>query len=253
MPATLQHSSESLAHLRALTAPLPDYRTMPFGVDALDRRLSGGGLRAGALHEIAARTCSLCDDAAATLFLAGIAAREARHIGGPVLWVSCRSDLYAPGVAQAGLVSADVIHAQPRDDAALLAVVEDAVRDGTPSAVVAEVGKVSTVATRRLQLAAADADLPVLLLRRHRRRDQDPFGEPSAAWTRWRIASAPSQRLEVQGVGRARWMLEMVRQRGGEPFSLIVEGSDGTGRLAVPAAPGHRTAEAAGTVCIAAA
>ena len=49
-----------------------------------------------------------------------------------MLWVSCRNDLYAPGLEQAGLSSADLIHAQPRDDAALLAVVEDAVRDGTP-------------------------------------------------------------------------------------------------------------------------
>ncbi|RSV14916.1 protein ImuA [Sphingomonas sp. ABOLF] len=226
---------------------------MPFELAALDSRLAGGGLRAGALHEVAAQTCSLCDDAAATLFLAGIAAREARHAGGPVLWVSCRSDLYAPGLAQGGLPSAEVIHAQPRDDNALLAVVEDAVRDGTPSAVVAEAGRISMVASRRLQLVAADADLPVLLLRRHRRRDRDPLGEPSAAWTRWRIASAPSGRLDVAGVGRARWSVEMARQRGGEPFSLIVEGSDETGRLAVPAALGRGTAETAGTARVAAA
>lgn len=59
-----------------------------------------------------------------------------------------------------------MIYAQPRDDAALLAVVEDAVRDGTPAAIVAEASKVSMVVTRRLQLVAADADMPVLLLRR---------------------------------------------------------------------------------------
>ena len=253
MPAVLQSLPDNIARLRAIAIPLPDFRTMPFELEALDSRLAGHGLRAGALHEFAARTCSLVDDAAATLFLAGIAAREARHIGGPVLWVSCRSDLYAPGLAQAGLSSADVIHAQPRDDDSLLAVVEDAVRDGTPSAVVAEVGKISMVASRRLQLVAADADLPVLLLRRHRRRDQDPLAEPSAAWTRWRIASEPSARLGVAGVGRARWAVEMKRQRGGEPFALIVEGSDETGRLAVPAALGRRAAEAAGTASNAAA
>ncbi|WP_425437361.1 ImuA family protein, partial [Novosphingobium guangzhouense] len=139
---------------------------MPLCLEAIDARLSFGGLRAGALHEAAALTCSLVDDAAATLFLAGIAAREAHSATAPVLWVSCRNDLYAPGLEQAGLASADVIHAQPHDDAALLAVVEDALRDGTPAAVVAEASKVSMVATRRLQLAAAEADIPVLLLRR---------------------------------------------------------------------------------------
>lgn len=237
----------SLQTLRLLANVPRDHRLMPFGIDELDARL-GGGLRAGALHEITAQTCSLVDDAAATLFLAGIAAREVHNLGGPVLWVSIRRDLYAPGLAQAGLAPADVIYANARDDAALLAVVEDAVRDGTPTAVVGEVSKLSMVATRRLQLVAADADLPVLLLRRRRRREDDPLGEPSAAWTRWRVASAPSERLSVAGVGRARWSVELARQRGGEGFSLIVEGCDATGCLAVPAALGHRAAETAGAL-----
>jgi protein ImuA len=188
----------------------------------------------------------MVDEAATALFLAGVAAHEARQLGGPVLWACTRQDLYAPGLAQAGLTATDVIYAQARNDPALLAVIEDAVRDGTPTAVVGEVGKISMVATRRLQLVAADADIPVLLLRRRRQRDQDPLSEPSAAWTRWRIASAPSERLGVAGVGRGRWSVELARQRGGEGFSLIVEGCDETGCLAVPAALGHRAAETAG-------
>lgn len=237
---------QSIAHLRSIAMPVAEFRVMPFGIGSLDSRLNGSGLRAGALHEVASRTCALVDDAAATLFLAGIAAREAQSANGPVLWASCRNDLYAPGLAQAGLASASVIYAQPKDDAALLAVVEDAIRDGTPAAVVAEASRISMVATRRLQLVAAEADIPVLLLRRWRGREHDPLGEPSAAWTRWRVASAPSERLEVAGVGRARWSVELARQRTGGAFSLIVEGCDETGCLAAPAALGHRAAETAG-------
>jgi protein ImuA len=229
----LQHS---LAHLRTIAVPVADYRVLPFEIQGIDSRLSGGGLRTGALHEAAAHSCSLVDDAATTLFLAGIAARESARTGGPVLWASCRNDLYAPGLEQAGLLSANVIYAQPLDDAALLAVIEDAVRDGTPSAVVAEARQV-----------------PVLLLRRRRGREQDPLGEPSAAWTRWRIASAPSERLSVAGAGRPRWSIELARQRSGTSFSMIVEGCDETGCLAVPAALGHRTAETAGPARYAAA
>jgi protein ImuA len=144
-----------------------------------------------------------------------------------------------------------VIHAQPRDDQELLAVVEDAVRDGTPSAVVAEASKVSMVATRRLQLVAADAAAAPVC--RRRSRDADPLADPSAGWTRWRIGVAPSERLPMAGVGRARWSVELARQRGGEGFSLILEACDETGRLAVPAAPGRRTAEAARTARSAAA
>jgi hypothetical protein len=253
MSAALDSFAPSIAHLRTIATPVTDYRVLPFGVEDLDGRLGAGGLRAGALHEATARTGALVDDAATTLFLAGIAAREAAIAGGPVLWASCRPNVYAPGLAQAGLASASVIYAHPPDDASLLAVIEDAVRDGTPSAIVAEASKVSMVATRRLQLVAAEADMPVLLMRRRRGRDQDPFAEPSAAWTRWRIGSAPSARLEVAGVGRARWTVELARQRGGEGFSLIVEGSDETGRLAVPAELSHRAAETVGTARYAAA
>jgi protein ImuA len=237
----------SIAHLRSIAMPVVEHRIMPFGLAALDDRLAGGGLRAGALHEVAARSASLVDDAAATLFLAGLAAREAKNTGGPVLWASCRNDLYAPGLEQAGLCSPNVIHAQPCDDDALLAVVEDAVRDGTPSAIVAEASRVSMIATRRLQLVAGDADVPVLLLRRWRGRERDPLNEPSAAWTRWRIASASSERLSVAGVGRARWLVEVARQRGGDAFSMMLEGCDETGCLAVPAELGHRSAETVGT------
>ena len=253
MPTVPAPRAVTLDHLKAIaSAVLTDYRVMPFGVAEIDGRL-GGGLRAGALHEVAPDSAALADDAVATLFVAGIAAREAAQLGTPVLWASCRTDLYAPGLAQAGLSVANVIYAQPRDDAALLAVIEDAIRDGTPSAVVGEVGKLSMVAARRLQLAAAEADLPVLLLRRRRARDQDPLAEPSAAWTRWRVGAAPSARLAVAGVGRPRWTVELARQRAGGSFSLIVEGCDETGRLAVPAALGHRAAETAGTARAAAA
>lgn len=253
MSAALDSFAPSIAHLRTIATPVTEYRVLPFGVDEIDSRLGAGGLRAGALHEATAQSAALVDDAATTLFLAGIAAREAANTGGPVLWASCRADLYAPALEQAGLASANVIYAQSQDDAALLAVIEDAVRDGTPSAIIAEASKVAMVATRRLQLVAAEADMPVLLLRRRRGRDQDPFSEPSAAWTRWRIGSAPSARLDVAGVGRARWSVELARQRGGASFSLIVEGSDETGRLAVPAELGHRAAETVGTARFAAA
>lgn len=248
MPVANAKIQPILEELRSLAAPAPAYRSLPFGLEALDKRLAGEGLRAGALHEIAASSCSLVDDAAATLFIAGIAAREASATGAPVLWASCRNDLYAPGVAQAGLSAAHVIHVQPRDEQALLAVVEDAVRDGTPCTVIAEARRMSMVASRRLQLVAAEADLPVLILRHRRSRDRDPLEEPSTAWTRWRIASAPSERLAIPGIGRSRWLVELARQRGGKPFSLILEGCDETGRLAVPAELGHRAAETVGTV-----
>ena len=122
----------------------------------------------------------------------------------------------------------------------MLAVMEDGLRHGGLAAVVGEVKRADMVATRRLQLAAMSGGTPALLARRWRKAGVEPLSDLSAAMTRWRIACAPSERLPAPGVGRARWTVELARQRGGPPFTLELEACDDTGRLALPAAPRHR-------------
>ncbi len=209
---------------------------LPFGIDAVDDRLAGAGLAGAALHEIAGAKIGLADDAAATLFLAGIAAR----LQGNVLWAMSRRDLFAPGLAQAGLTPDRLIYAECRRDKEVLAVMEEGLRHGGLAAVVGEIGRVTMASTRRLQLAAEEGGTMALMLKRWRKTGEDTLATPSAAFTRWHIACAPSANLPVAGVGRSRWRIELARQRGGEPFNLIVEASDATGRLAVPAEPFHR-------------
>lgn len=243
-------SPESLAALRAsvggIVVSAGDHGVLPFGLEIVDGKLVGGGLSMGSLHEVTGSSTSLADDAAATLFLAGIAARSAREADAPAFWATTRFDLYAPGLEQVGLAPANIIFAEARDDDQLLAVVEDAVRAGSAAAVVGEVRRVSMTATRRLQLAAGDAGVPVLLFRRWRKAGVEPFAELSAAATRWRIGCAPSGPLRVAGVGRSRWSVELMRQRGGGTFSLVLEGCDEKGRLAVPAPTRHRAVAAHG-------
>jgi protein ImuA len=213
---------------------------LPFGIDEVDQRLAGGGLAAAALHEVTAATNSLNDDAAAALFSAGIAARS----GGSVLWVLTRRDLFAPALALAGLPPNRVIYAECRRDEEALAVMEEGLRHGSLAAVVGEIGRMTMTATRRLQLAAENSGTTALMLRRWRRSGEDPLASPSAAVTRWRIGCAPSLQLPVRGVGRPRWNVELARQRGGPPHTWILEGVDEAGRLALPAEPSHRSAEA---------
>ncbi len=215
-----------------------------FGFDAIDSRLAGRGMDGTALHEFAAATASLGDDAAVTLFIAGVAARFAVAADARIIWAVSRFDLYAPGLEQAGLPPSRIVFAQGRDDKEVLALVEDALRHGTVAAVVAEVNRADMIATRRLQLAAEAGGTPALLLRRWRRRGVCPLGEMSAATTRWRIGCAPSVPLPFSGVGRARWTVDLVRQRNGDPFSLMIEACDDTGRLAVPAGAADRAAPA---------
>lgn len=222
-----------------------------FSLPELDARLADGGLNGAALHEIAAATASLGDDAAATLFAAGIAARFGKP-GYNILWALTRFDLYAPGLEQAGLKPAQLLYAQGRTDKEVLALAEDGLRDGALACVVAEVRAADQISTRRLQLAAADGGTPVLLYRRHRKPGRCPLAEPSAAMTRWRIGCAASAPLPWPGVGRGCWSVELVRQRGGNPFSLLLEACDDQGRLALPAAAADRAAAPGGAASLAA-
>ena len=233
-----------MASLRAELTCAPSGRgpALAFGLAQIDDRLADHGLDGAGLHEVAAHTASLNDDAAATLFAAGIAARFAHKPGVSVLWALSKFDLYAPGIEQVGLGPDRVLYAQGTRDSEVLAMAEDGLRNGTLACVIAEVKAADMTATRRLQLAASDGKTPILLYRRHRSRERCPLSGLSAAMTRWRIGCVESSPLQYAGLGRSRWSVELVRQRAGNPFTLELEACDAQGRLALPAAPADRPA-----------
>jgi len=212
--------------------------TLPFTVNAIDRHLPGGGLALGSLHEVVEAGPAAEFAGAATLFTAGIAAR----LKGPVVWCLTRRDLFAPGLAAAGLHPDRVIYVEAVRDREVLPLVEEALREKGLAAVVGEVTRLSLVASRRLQLAAEASGVPALMLRRWWTvAEKNLTTLPTAALTRWRIASAPSAVLSIPGVSRQRWRVDLVRCRGAEARSWIVEGCDAKGCLAVPADVAHRS------------
>ena len=220
---------------------------MPFGLGPVDRRLAEGGLAVGALHEAAPASSALGDEAAATLFLAAAAARLSREQGeGTVLWALSRRDLFAPGLALAGLSPERLIYAECRRDEEVLAVMEEGLRHGGLAAVVGEAGVLGMAAGRRLQLAAEERGTTALVLRRWRRPGVDPLALPTAAVTRWRIGCVPSALQSVPTVGRARWQVTLVRQRGGEAHQWILEAPDAEARLALPTGAADRQDPAVG-------
>ncbi|MGZ8350093.1 MAG: ImuA family protein [Allosphingosinicella sp.] len=212
---------------------------LPFGVDALDKALLEGGLALGALHEVAGGGAGAVDGAAAALFAAGIGARSP----GLVLWCVTRPDLFAPAVDQAGLHPDRIIYAEAGDEKTVLACFEEGLRHGGLGAVVGEVARLSMTASRRLQLAAENSGTIGIAVRRWRRQTEAAdFGQPTAAVTRWRISVLPSTPLPVPGIGRARWLVELIRCRAGECAEFVVEACDEEGRLALPADLADRSA-----------
>jgi protein ImuA len=220
-------------------------RSLPLGIEAIDRVLPTGGIRLDALHEAASAGPDTEHAAAATLFVAGILAR----LDGPILWVLRQADLFAPGLAGAGLHSDRVVFAEAGKE--VLPVMEEGFRHSGLAAVVAEhTGRLSLVASRRLQLAAEQAGILAILIRRSPSFDDPVLNEPTAAVTRWRIAALPSPPAlphapDTPGLGRARWQVDLTRCRGGEPGSWIVEACDATGRLGLVPDTANRSTKAA--------
>jgi hypothetical protein len=90
----------------------------------IDQHLPEGELALGALHEVAGGGNGAIDGAASALFTAGIAARSR----GQVLWCVTRQDLFAPAVAQAGLLPDRVIYLEAGDEPSVLACFEEGLR-----------------------------------------------------------------------------------------------------------------------------
>jgi protein ImuA len=220
-----------LAAMRAKIAVLEaggrsDSGVMPFGASAVDSCLPGGGLPLGRWHEIVGAGMEAETSAAPAAFAALMAAPLARR--GEAVWVLRRDDLSAHGLVGLGFPADRLIQVCARDEAEALTVMEDALATVGVAAVFGEVEAVDLTAGRRLQLACEKLGSTGFVI--HRR----PYGgqarrdaSGSAAATRWRAASAPSEPLAGEfGLGAPRFQVELERCRGGRTGAWLFEAGD---------------------------
>lgn len=217
-----------LSALRAKIAALEaggraDSASLPFGDPRIDGLFLGGGLPLGQWHEVGGEGMEVETAAAPAAFTALLAAPLAAR--GEVVWVLRRDDLWAPGLAGLGFPAERLIQVCAHDEAEALAVMEDALATVGVAAVVGEVDAVDLTAGRRLQLACEKQGATGFLVRRR------PYGGPakretagSAAATRWRVASAPSQPPAGEfGLGAPRFAVTLERCRGGRTGGFLFE------------------------------
>jgi protein ImuA len=218
---------------------------LPLGLPGIDRALPGGGLARGRLHEL----CGAPDRGAALGFATALLGRLMAD-GGHVVWIGPRDELFAPGLAELGLVPERLITVRAHARAARLWALEEALRSPGLAAALAEVDQLTLTHGRRLQLAAEAEGVTALLL-------QPPGAgaRPSAATTRWRIEAAPTgpvpgetpPRSAGRAFGPPHWRVSLLRCRGGRTGSWQVawrkEGwHEVADPLALAAGPGDRSA-----------
>lgn len=145
-------------------------------------------------------------------------------------------DLFAPALASVGLHPDRVIYVETQRDAEIFPAMEEGLRHGGLAGVVGEAARLSLTTSRRLQLAAEGSGVPALVVRRWRSdAERSSASEPNGAFKRWRVSAAPSEPAPAPGLLRACWHVELLRCRGAEPRSWIVESCDAEGRLHLPA------------------
>jgi protein ImuA len=202
----------------------------------LDALLPGGGLGLGGLHQVVPGRLEW-DDGPAAGFIAGLLGRALAASAKPALWVARRGDLHLPGLADFGIAPERLLLAKAGSETALFWALEEALASGALAGVVGESEALDRVAGRRLQLAAEAAACPCFLLQRRSvaARRAEP---PSPALTRWRVTAAPSDSFRPPDEsGRARWRVNLERNRGGGRFAedVLLEWSDAPGGFSVVA------------------
>ena len=125
---------------------------------------------------------------------------------------------YAPGLRFFGFDPARIVFVRCINARECLWAMEEGLRLGGIAAVIgARVKAMDLTASRRLQLAAEQANTPVFLLRNY-----NDFAS-SAAVTRWRIAPVPSARDRFGFYKNARFRVALEYARGGKTGEWIMD------------------------------
>lgn len=204
---------------------MPSHFTL--GVDRIDAALRGNaginGLPRAALHELHAADKSDRTSAAAMALLFAQRCRTLEPDTRPILWISESGEarrqgrLYPPGLAELGVDPSTLIHVDAPDSIAVLRAAADGVRSPAIGAVIVELsGKkprgLDLTATRRLSLSSQKSGVLSLLLRSGSDAD-NPL--PTAAFSRWQVAAAPSIALAGNAPGHCTFDITLLRHRSG--------------------------------------
>lgn len=144
---------------------------------------------------------------------------------------------YAPGLKFFGLDPARIVFVRCANVRECLWAMEEGVRLGGIGAVIGARAKVMDLtSSRRLQLAAEQANIPVFLLRTYNDTAQ------SAAVTRWHVAAAPSARDEFGFTKNACFRVALDYARGGKTGEWVLEWNSDAHSLRLSSALGDRAA-----------
>ncbi|MEJ1238252.1 Error-prone repair protein ImuA [Chryseolinea sp. T2] len=188
-------------------APNPLMNTV---LGPLEEAFPSGAFPLGVLHEfLVDREHRKSSMAASVGFIAAMVSSILSG-NGVMLWVSAERKVFPPSLIGFGVKPDQVIFVDIKKARNVLWATEEALKCSAVAVVVAEVGGLDLTISRRLQLSAEQSQATGFLIRN----DAHP-GITSSA-TRWRISPTSSIQIDsLPGVGHPRWIVELLKLRGG--------------------------------------
>lgn len=182
---------------------------VPTGFRELDSRLPGGGWPLGAITEVFVSGYGIGELGLLMPALAALTKPDPTRPKKWVAWIAPPFVPYAPALKQRGVEIDRLLMIHPTSgNKNRLWAIEQVVRSGSSSGVLAWIVTVDDVALRRLQLAAEDQECWVLLFR-----PASAIQQRSPAALRIRLSRAVDSATRV----------EIIKCRGGQPSSVDIE------------------------------
>lgn len=186
------------------------------GNDALDFELGplrsafpNGSFPVGAIHELLSSRIE--DKAASCGFLSGLLSRLMKNKGA-ALWISASRTVFPPALKTFGIHPDHIVFLDLQKEKDVLWTMDEALKCGALTAVVAEIRDLSFTASRRLQLAVEQSQVTGFVLR-HCVRDINT----TACVSRWKVTALPSEQADdLPGIGFPKWSVELLRMRNGK-------------------------------------
>ncbi len=179
------------------------------GLGPIKEAFPNGSFPLGAVHEF---LLAGAEGAAATGgFIAGLLA-SLMGSGGTSLWISSARKLFPPALISFGLQPDRFIFIDLQKEKDVVWAMEEALKCGALTSVVAEMKEISFTDSRRLQLAVEQSKVTGFVLRNNPQKVN-----ATACVSRWKISSLPSESYEdLPGIGFPHWKVELLRIRNGK-------------------------------------
>jgi protein ImuA len=163
----------------------------------------------GAVHEFL--TPCVEDFAATSGFITGLISTVIKD-SGAILWISSSRSIFPPALITFGIQPDRCVFIEVRREKDILWTMEEALKCGALTSVVAELRDLNFTDSRRLQLAVEQSKVTGFILRRSTNQST------TACVSRWNISSLRGELIDnLPGIGYPKWRVELLRIRNGKP------------------------------------